>query len=242
MSADTEFMITPDKSTMRVIVYTNHIDNKQMLELEERAQAWLQEHSSGAISDGISRPLLFAKAGQEIVAKMALASAFTILFITLVMIIGLRSIKYGLLSLIPNLVPPLVIYGFWGLFIKDVDQGLAVTYSLSLGLIIDDTVHIMAKYIKHRRLGFDPTAAVNKALEISAVALINTTLIICTGLLILTFGDFSPNANIAKIMAPIIFLALFFDLFMLPTILIYFDEKMMRRQEAKQLRRAQAMR
>ena len=169
--------------------------------------------------------MLFAQAGKQITGDLAKVSLITMVLVTIVMMLGLGSLKYGLIGIIPNLIPPLVIYGFWGAFIKDIDQGIAVTYSVALGIIVDDTVHIISKYMQQRKVGELPAQAIVVALENSAVALMNTTLFIGAGLCILGFGDYKPNATIGTIMAPIIFLALFFDLFLLPAILLFFDRR-----------------
>jgi predicted RND superfamily exporter protein len=139
---------------------------------------------------------------------------------------GLRSLRYGLLSLIPNLVPAVVVYGLWGIFVKDMSQAATVTYSVSLGLIIDDTVHILAKYVQERKRGEMPEQAIKNALENTATALIATTLIIGFGLIIISFATFKPNADLGIVMAPIVFLALFFDLLLLPGILLFVDRKL----------------
>jgi len=225
MNGSTETLISFDKSILRIIVTADHLDNRAILALERRAQQWLIDNQMSIISKGVSLDILFANAGQQVVSAMKIGVVFTIFFITGAMIIGLRSLRYGLLSLIPNLVPALVVYGAWGLLSGEVDQGVAVTYSLSLGLIVDDTVHVMAKYVKARRSGQGREQSMKSALESTAIALINTTLVIGAGLYILSFSAFEPNANISAIMAPIIFLALVFDLFVLPGLIVYIDEK-----------------
>ena len=160
-----------------------------------------------------------------VLEAMKKGSAFTIVVITLVLMLGLQSFKYGLLSLIPNLVPPLVIYGLWGIFIRDMSQAVTVTYSISLGIIIDDTVHILTKYIQERKDGNQPDLAIKSALENTAMALIATTFMIGIGLIIISFASFKPNSDLGLVMAPIVFLALFFDLFLLPGILLFIDDK-----------------
>jgi predicted RND superfamily exporter protein len=231
MSADIEQLITDDKSTLRMIVTIDHVDEKGLLELEEEAQQWLQEYHPDIASNGISIDIMFARAGKQILEAMKKGSVFTIAFITLVLILGLRSVKYGFLSLAPNLVPPVVVYGLWGIFVRDMSQAVTVTYSVSLGLIIDDSVHILAKYVQERRKGEMPEPAIQNALENTAMALIATTLMIGAGLIIISFATFRPNAELGRVMAPIIFLALLFDLFVLPGILLFLDEKLLRPEE-----------
>jgi len=230
MSADIEQLITDDKSALHMIVTTDHVTEKELLDLEDQAQQWLLKYQPDIAGNGISIDILFARAGTQVLEAMKKGSVFTVIIITLVLMVGLRSFRYGLLSLIPNLVPPLVIYGLWGIFIRDMSQAATVTYSISLGLIIDDSVHILAKYIQERKSGELPEQAIKKALENTATALIATTLMIGMGLIIISFASFKPNSDLGLMMAPIIFLALFFDLFLLPGILLFFDNKNIKKQ------------
>lgn len=225
LSAPTDQLITTDNLELRLIASLDRIDNQTLLAHERRVQQWLQTHQPSLKKDGISVDIMFAHAGEETVNSMKIASLATILLITLSLIIGLGSLKYGLISLIPNLFPPLVVYGVWGIFIRDMNQAAAVTYSISLGLIIDDTVHILSKYVEQRKIGVSPEDAIRYSLENTLGALFLTTLMIGSGLTLLSFASFKPNAELGYIMTPIITLALLFDVFMLPGILLYLDKK-----------------
>ncbi len=225
MSADLDQLITDDKSTLRLLITTDHLDEKALLELEEEAQQWLQAYQPDIASKGNGIDIMFAQSGRQVLKAMKKGSVFTIAFITLVLVLGLKSFKYGFLSLAPNMIPPVVIYGLWGIFVRDMSQAVMVTYSISLGLIIDDTVHVLTKYVQERNKGERPEQAIRKALENTATALMATTLMIGSGLILISFASFKPNAELGMVMAPIVFMALFFDLFLLPGILLYIDEK-----------------
>jgi predicted RND superfamily exporter protein len=227
-SSDIDQLVNDDKSILRIVVTIGHLDKKRLLELEERAQQWLQRNQPDILSSGISLDILFGRAGRQVLEAMKKGSVFTVVVITVILIMGLRSLRYGLLSLIPNLVPAVVVYGLWGIFVKDMSQAVTVTYAVSLGMIVDDTVHILAKYVQERKTGEMPEQAIRNALENTATALIATTLIIGFGLIIISFATFKPNADLGIAMAPIVFLALFFDLLLLPGILLFADRKLSR--------------
>ena len=141
------------------------------------------------------------------------------------MLIGvfLRNIKVGILSLIPNLFPAGIVYGIWGASVGIIDIAAAGTLSISLGIVVDDTIHILKRYIGFRKAGLSPDACMNKTLEQVGSALMLTTVVLASGMLVLTLSIFGPNQTTAILMASIILVALVYDLIMLPHLLKLFD-------------------
>ncbi len=221
-------VINQDKSSLKMTVTLTHLDNNQLMNVEERAKQWLLVNYPELDATGTSQDIMFAHQGEHVVVNAQKGSALTIVLITIALIIGLGSFKYGAISIIPNLVPAGVVYGLWGIFIKDMDAAVAITYSVSLGLVVDDTVHVLSKYVQERRKGVAPRLAIEYTLENTATALIVTTIMIAGGLSIMALASFQPNAVVGLIMAPIIVVALLFDLFVLPGILLFMDEKLIR--------------
>lgn len=230
-----EELINMDRSALKVTIALEHVDDVQVLALEKKANLWLQKNIPDIEVSVASPDLMFAHLSNTIVTSMMNGSVITVIFVTLTLMLGLRSIRYGFISLIPNLIPAFVVYGVWGLLVKEMNQAVAVTYSVSLGLIVDDTVHILSKYISQRRAGVNAEAAIRYTLENTAVALIVTTVMVGTGLFIMTFASFAPNAQIGMIMAPIIVIALVFDLFFLPAMLLFLDRE--KNTEASQVQK-----
>lgn len=140
------------------------------------------------------------------------------------MILASGSLKYRLISIIPNLLPPLMIFGAWGLWKGSIGQNVALAYAISLGLIIDDTAHILVKYLDAKKKGLTSEIAVKYVLENSAVALIMSTLIFGCAMLASNLSGFLPTRDQNNVVAAIFFLALAFDLFILPSLLIFFDD------------------
>ncbi|OUS23726.1 hypothetical protein A9Q99_27200 [Gammaproteobacteria bacterium 45_16_T64] len=219
-------VINHDKSSLKMTVTTKRLDNIGLMNLEHRATQWQLDNEPSIQSLGTSKDLMFAHQGESVVVNAQKGAAITILLITAALILGLGSLKYGIISMIPNLVPAGVIYGLWGIFVQEMDQAVAITYSISLGLVVDDTVHVLSKYIQERKRGISPRLAIEYTLENTATALIVTTVMIGTGLVIMACASFEPNAIVGLIMAPIIAIAVLFDLFVLPGILLFIDEKL----------------
>ncbi|MGB1059758.1 MAG: hypothetical protein ACPGZU_06485, partial [Ketobacter sp.] len=99
----------------------------------------------------------------------------------------------------------------------------AGTLSISLGIVVDDTIHILKRYLGYRESGLPPQISIEKTFEEVGSALMLTTLILSLGMLVLTLSIFGPNQTTALLMASIILVALLYDLIMLPHLLERFD-------------------
>lgn len=229
-SADTEDLVKTDKSALHISVFLDVMEDKHFLTLDNDAHKWFASRYPEVGFQGTSFEIMYTKASESTVVGMRKGFAITLLFITLVMMISLRSIKYGLISLIPNLIPPLVIFGLWGLLVGEMGFHVASAYAISLGLVIDDTAHILVKYLEARKMGYCPERAAKESLENAAVAIILTTLIIGSGLLAFNASMQIPARDQGNVLAGIFFLALAFDLFVLPQLLIFTDNLFAKKQ------------
>ena len=88
---------------------------------------------------------------------------------------------------------------------------------------MDDTIHILKRYLGYRESGLPPQISIEKTFEEVGSALMLTTLILSLGMLVLTLSIFGPNQTTALLMASIILVALLYDLIMLPHLLERFD-------------------
>ncbi len=140
------------------------------------------------------------------------------------MIIALRSFKLGLTSMVPNLVPAAMGFGIWGIFVGEVGLGLSVVTSMTLGIVVDDTVHYMSKYQRARvEKGYDAEQAVRYAFTSVGRALLVTSVVLIAGFLVLSFSAFKLNSDMGLLTALVIALALLADFLLLPPLLMKID-------------------
>ena len=141
------------------------------------------------------------------------------------MIIALKSFQIGLISLIPNLFPAIMGFGLWGFLNGEVGVALSVVAAMTLGIVVDDTVHYLSKYLRGRReYNLSPEEATKYAFKNVGFALSTTTLALVAGFTVLSFSGFKVNSDMATLTAITIAIALFIDLFFLPTLLIALDK------------------
>jgi len=136
----------------------------------------------------------------------------------------LRTVRLGLLFLVPNLIPLGVAFGIWALISGEVNFTMAIVLNMTVGIIVDDTIHFMTKYLRARREeGLEPEAAVRYAFHNVGPALVVTTLILVAGFSILAQSAFLPNSGMSILTAITVSVALVIDLLLLPAMLLKLD-------------------
>ncbi len=223
---DLNDQINVDKSATRLVATTINLSSKQTLDLEARARAWLGQHGLPAMAaaQGSSPGMMFAHIGQRNIRSMITGTTVALVLISLVLIVALRSLKLGLISLIPNLVPAALAFGLWGLLVGRVGLALSVVSAMSLGVIVDDTVHFLSKYVRARReRKVGSQDAVRYAFSTVGMALWVTSLVLIAGFLVLAQSAFEVNAGMGLLTALILAIALVADFLFLPPLLMALD-------------------
>lgn len=147
----------------------------------------------------------------------SLLTAF--ILICIVMILVLKSPQAGLLSMIPNMFPVVVIFGAMGWIGVPVDIGTMMTSTVALGVAVDDTMHFLTWFRHGLDQGKDRKGAVMVAYERCATAMTQTTLIGGLGLAAFGFSTFTPTQRFGVLMLVLLFTALIGDLIFLPALL-----------------------
>jgi predicted RND superfamily exporter protein len=130
----------------------------------------------------------------------------------------------ALISVVPNVVPALCAFGIWGLTVGQIGLGLSVVVSLTLGIVVDDTVHFISKYLRARnRLGLEPVAAIQRTFHIAGSAMWVTTIALVAGFTVLMLSDYKMSADMGLLSAVTIAIALVMDFMLLPALLLRFD-------------------
>lgn len=222
---DLNNLLNLDKSSTKVHIFTKHVTNKELVELAERGHEWLKQNHDEGAAPASSLSLMFAHIGQNNIRSMLIGGLFAIIGVTLTILIALRSFKYALISLVPNSLPAFMAFGVWGLFVGQVNMAVAMVFSISLGILVDDTVHFLTKYRRGRLVkGFSPEQSIHYAFANVGRALVVTTIVLAMGFGLLSTSDFNLNAMSGTLTAITIVIALIFDFLILPPILLMFDK------------------
>jgi predicted RND superfamily exporter protein len=222
---DLNNQINVDKSATRMIVTLKGISTLELRALEERARAWLETHAPAhMVSHGSGLSMVWAHISRRNITSMLGAAFIALLLISGLLVFALRSAKLGVVSLFPNLAPAFMAFGIWGLIVGQVGLGLSVVVSLTLGIVVDDTVHFLSHYLRARRDdGLGPAAAIRFAFGTVGMAMWITTLTLVAGFLVLTFSGYKMNADMGLLSAITLSLALLMDFLFLPALLMKVD-------------------
>ncbi len=155
-----------------------------------------------------------------VVGSFIVSLSIAIFFIGLLMVVTFRSLKTGLMAMIPNIIPMVMGAALMTLLQKPLDIGTVLVTSICLGIAVDDTIHFLTNYYHWRREGYDIRKSVAMVLSYTGPALFVTTLILAVGFGTFAFASFVPNINFGILTALILSTALVVDLLLLPAILM----------------------
>lgn len=213
------------KSSTQIIVTLANSTSSEIAAVEQRGREWLQSNAS-LESYGVGPGVMFAHISETNMRSMFVSSVIAIFVISLIIAFALRSFRLGVLSLIPNLLPIAAAFGIWGYFVGEVNVGVSMVTGMALGIVVDDTVHFMSKYLRARREeGLDADAAIRYAFSSVGVALIVTTFVLVCGFMILAQSSFGMNSGMAQLTSIAIIVALIVDFLLLPILLLALDKR-----------------
>lgn len=224
---DLNNQINLDKSATRFVVTLKNITTNALLQVADRAKAWQVAHLPKSMQvEGASPTIMFAHIGNRNIKSMLIGTGSALVLISMILIFSLRSLRIGLVSLVPNLVPMIMAFGLWGMFVGQVGVALSIVTGMTLGIVVDDTVHFLSKYLRARReQQLSSEDAVRFAFTSVGTALWVTSIVLVCGFFVLTFSDFKLNSAMGLLTAITISFALMADFLLLPPLLMQLESK-----------------
>ena len=215
--------INIDKSASRVTVTFGRITTAELKNFLVQTDNWMQENFPNYMqTKPTGASVMFTYITERNISSMITGTMIAIFAIALMMIVALRSLKLGLLSLIPNGLPILTTFGAWAILIGDVGFSVATVASISLGIVVDDTVHFLSKYVRareDRQLSVEDS--IRYAFDNVGMAIVINTFILAVGFGVLTSSTFKLNVDMGLMTILAIVFALILDFLLLPAILLF---------------------
>lgn len=217
-------LVDEDRSASSFMVSTRRMDSEGLLAFDARAQDWLEANTPLATEGGTGLDLIFAHITHRNIRGILTGTAWALVAISILLAIVFGSIKMGLISLLPNLAPAALAYGAWGMTFGYIDLGLSVVICMSLGIVVDDTVHFLSKYRRARReRGLSSAEGVRYAFRTVGMALVTTSIVLVVGFLVLQLSEFNPTRGTGLLMSLTLAFALVVDFLLLPPLLLRLD-------------------
>jgi len=219
-----EEAINMDKSSTRLTVYIKKSTSKQLVALDQSIRSWAVENAPDLeLSEGSGLDMVFAQISDRNTESLIKGTALALVLISVLLIFILKSVRLGLISIVPNILPAVFAYGCWGYLVGRIDLGLSIVACMGLGLVVDDTVHFLSKYQFARKLGKDAKSAVQYAFDTVGVAMLITSIVLIAGFALLIFSPFAPTSGMGALLSLTVLFAILIDFILLPYLLMQFD-------------------
>ena len=210
--------ISIDKGATRVTATLDDISTVEVRAFNTRAKGWLAENTPAYMhAEPTGATVMFSHISEQNIESMLRGNLLAVILITGILMLALRSLPLGALSLIPNAVPILMTFGVWALIVGQVGMAAATVSATSLGIIVDNTVHFVR--------GFDRPEAIHYAFRTVGVAIAVNALILALGFAVLATSTFRINAEMGLLTALAIVIALAVDFLLLPALLMIGHKK-----------------
>jgi len=233
---DLNHQINLDKSQSRINATLAPYSTRELLAFQERANLWFADNIRDfKMSHGASSDVMFAHIGQSNIHSMLEGTSYALVLISIVLAFSLRSSYYGAISLLPNVLPAIIGFGIWGYFVGQIGLGLSMVFGMTLGIVVDFTVHFLSKFLRAKRENeLDTADAIRYAFNSVGIALVVTTFILFANFGILALSDYGMNADMGLMTAVTIVVALLADFFFLPPLLLLLVQNKKKRMAKKE--------
>jgi predicted RND superfamily exporter protein len=216
-------IVTPDYSQGRIAVKTESMPSQASVILGSLLEKMAKESFSGT---GIGVTLTGTTYLYNLMTKYLLESqirGFSLAFLSVigVLFVAFWSVKYGGLSIIPNLLPIIFIIGIMGWSGITLNTGTVMVASVALGIVVDDTIHFISRFRRELKFSKFPAQDALRETTVSVgKAIIFTSVINIAGFLILLISGFQPTREFGMLIALTLFFAIIGDILVLPSVII----------------------
>ncbi|OIQ15518.1 MAG: hypothetical protein BM556_17930 [Bacteriovorax sp. MedPE-SWde] len=209
--------MTLGQDKLRITALIKNQDSKNAIVMAKRIREIAKEMNLDLKLTG--KRFLWQSINEKVVSSFLVSLGYALLLISIVLMLFLKSVKIGLVSLIPNLIPILFTAVILKLVGRPLDIGSAVIASIVLGIAVDDTIHITSNFFALRKSGKNKREALIELFKKTAPSLIITTVILSASFASFMLASFIPNQNLGMLMSGGLMVALITDLTVLPLIL-----------------------
>ena len=227
--------INVDKSASRITATLGDVDTIRTREFVVESRQWLEANTPEYMWSSATGPTqMFSYIAKRNIDSMLRGNAIAVSLIAIILILSLRSVRLGLLSIIPNAIPVLVTFGIWALSVGMIGISAATVTATSLGIVVDDTVHLLTKYLRGRReKNLSTQDSIRYSLNTVGKAITINTVILTAGFGVLAFSSFKINQESGILTASAVVAALILDFLLLPALLLVIDKNKKSKQQSK---------
>ncbi|MDE0173047.1 MAG: MMPL family transporter [Defluviicoccus sp.] len=220
---DLNNLIDVGRSATRMTAVLRSLSTSEKIALDDRAHDWLRRNAPGLATRATGVAVVGAHSIQKNIHGMLTGTIVAMGIVSLLLLFVFRSLRLGLISLIPNFVPAAMALGLWGYAVGEVGNAAAVVTAIAFGIIVDDTIHFMTKYVSARKDGLLPSESVQSTFGTVGKALLATTIVFALGFLVFGASGMITNQALGLLVGITVIIALLADYLFLPPLLMALD-------------------
>ncbi len=224
LGRDLNNLIDFDRSATRMTVAIREMSIKEQIEFDERAFAWLGQNAERIQTYATGVAIVSAYSVMRNIVYMLIGTVTAMAIVSLLLIVVFKSFRFGLLSLIPNFMPVIIAMGVWGYAVGTVSIAASIVTAIAFGIIVDDTIHLMSAYLRHRSEGKSPAESIFPTFQKVGGPLLISTLIFALGFLVFGTSDLATNQTLGVLVGLTVVIALAADFLLFPPLLVALDK------------------
>lgn len=215
-----EKILTDERDRARVVVRTQSISTAASERLIEETEKWAQDNLRTVKIGTTGMAPLFVRMIHFITKSQVRSFGIAFVFVSLCMILVFRSFSLGMLAMVPNIFPVAFTFGVMGWTGITLNLGTVMITSIAIGIAVDDSIHYVSHFRRHRAEGLDLVDAIHSTTQGVGVALLNTSLVLALGFCVFGLSDISHLVNFGTLTALAVVVALLADFLLLPAVLL----------------------
>ena len=221
---DLNNLINFERSASRMTVVVEGMSVKEQIELDSRALAWLQENAPQMGTGATGVTIVGAYSVMRNIVNMLIGTFIAMSIVSLLLIFAFRSLRFGLLSLVPNFLPAIMAMGAWGYAVGTVSIAASIVTAIAFAIVVDDTIHLLSKYLSSRAEGKSPSEAIAPTFKFVGRPLLSTTLIFALAFFVFGASGLSTNQTLGLLVGMTVIIALVADFLLFPPLLLALDK------------------
>lgn len=213
-------MMDSSRRTARMTVYTDRSGIRGQFDQSQEILALARSHISPHAEVEVSGfGMLIGGWIDEVVNGQKRGVLASMGIIAFILILGFRSVRVGVVSMLPNILPLIAVGGYCGLFWEQVDSDTLIVAMIAIGIGVDDTIHFLARYRLERLRGNDRAEGLRQTFLFSGRGILMTTFIFAVGFLPLTMSAYLTIANMGLLLPYAFVVAVVADLLWVPALI-----------------------
>ncbi len=217
-------LVTADLTEGRLSGKIGDIGSAKATQLNNQLREFMQQQTDPALLQThiTGSSVLIDKNNDTLTRDLMEGLLLDILFIGAIVGIMFRSFKMIIITLLPNILPILLIGAFMGLVGINLKVSTSIIFTIALGIAIDDTIHFISKLKLELLTGKSLYYAVKRTYVTTGKAVIITSCILMAGFSTLIFSNFESTFYVGLLISLTLLFAVLSDLLLLPILVVYF--------------------